>query len=129
MIKTKDQRSKIKPFKIRLKVGDNVIVRSGKYKGRVGKVVQVHPMLNKLTVEGVNLVKKHQKPTRTNPVGGIVELTKPIWANKVAVVDPASKKGSRIGYKFDKDGNKIRVFKSSGKEIHPPKFPKRGDKQ
>lgn len=106
-----------KVYKIRLQKGDNVIVRSGKYKGRTGKILQTHPTLNKVTVEGVNIVKKHQKPTKSNPAGGILELTKPIWVSKVAAVDPASKKASRIGYKLAGDGIKTRILKSSGKEI------------
>ncbi len=104
-------------FKIRIKKGDNVIVRSGKYKGRTGKVVQVHPTLNKVTVEGINVVKKHQKPTKTNPTGGILELTKPIWVSKVAAIDPASKKASRLGYKLTNGSERIRILKSSGKEL------------
>ncbi len=104
-------------YKIRLQKGDNVIVRSGKYKGHTGKVVQVHPTLNKVTVEGVNVVKKHQKPTKTNPAGGIVELTKPIWVSKVGILDPASKKASKIDYKLTKDGAKARILKSSGREL------------
>lgn len=104
-------------YKIRLKKGDTVMVRSGKYRGHSGKVLQLHPTLNKVTVEGVNVVKKHQKPTKTNPQGGIFELTKPIWVSKVGVLDPAAKKPSRIGYKLAKDASKTRVLKSSGKEI------------
>ncbi len=106
-----------KIFKIRLKKGDTVVVRAGKDKGRTGKVVATHPSENKVTVEGLNIVKKHVKPTRANPQGGIVELTKPIWVSKVSIVEPTTKKASRIGYRLDKDGNKTRVFKSSGKEI------------
>ncbi len=109
--------TKPKPFKIRLKMGDTVIVRSGKYKGHTGKIVKVHPALNKVTVEGVNVVKKHQKPTKTNPTGGILELTKPIWVSKVGIFETVSKKASKIGYKFDKDEAKTRVLISSGKEI------------
>ena len=104
-------------YKIRLKKGDHVMIRSGKYKGHTGKVLQLHPTLNKVTVEGVNIVKKHQKPTKANPQGGILELPKPIWVAKVGILDQASKKPSRIGYKLNKDGAKTRVFKSSGKEI------------
>ena len=106
-----------KLFKIRIKKGDTVVVRSGKYKGQTGKVTATHPSENKVTVEGINIVKRHVKPNRANPQGGIVEMTKPIWVSKVAIVDPATKKASRIGYSVDKDGNKTRVFKSSGKEI------------
>jgi len=106
-----------KVYKIRLKKGDTVVVRAGKDKGKTGKIVAMHPRENKVTVEGLNIVKKHVKPTRTNPQGGIVELTKPIWVSKVSIVEPTSKKPSRIGFTFDKDGKKVRVFKSNGKEI------------
>jgi large subunit ribosomal protein L24 len=104
-------------FKIRLKKGDTVVVRSGKYKGKTGKVLATHPADNKVTVEGINIVKKHQKPNREHPQGGIIEMTKPIWVSKVAIVEPTSKKASRIGYNTDKDGKKIRVFKTTNKEI------------
>lgn len=106
-----------KIFKIRLKVGDTVVVRSGKYKGQTGKVTAVHPTENKVTVEGVNIVKKHQKPTQAKPQGGIIEVTKPIWVSKVGVVDPATKKAARVAYGTDKDGKKIRVFAGTKKEI------------
>lgn len=106
-----------KAYKIRLKKGDNVIVTTGKYKGQTGTILATHPRENKVTVEGVNIVKKHVKPNRAYPQGGIIEMTKPIDVSKVAIVDPSTKKASRIGYSFDKDGNKVRVFKSSGKEI------------
>jgi len=106
-----------KVYKIRLKKGDTVVVTAGKYKGKTGKIVATHPSENKVTVEGVNIVKKHQKPNKAYPQGGIIEVTKPIWVSKVAIVDPSTKKASRIGYKIDDKGNKTRVFKSSGKEI------------
>ncbi len=104
-------------YKIRLKKGDTVMVRAGKYKGKTGKIVAVHPALNKVTVEGINIVKRAIKPSRTRPQGGIVELTKPIWVSKVGIVDATGKKVSKIGYKLAKDGAKSRVYKSSGKEI------------
>ncbi len=104
-------------YKIKLKKGDTVMVRSGKYKGHSGKVLAVHPMLNKVTVEGINIVKKHQKPTRVRPTGGIVELTKPIWVGKVGILDSGAKKPSRVGHKLSKDGTKTRILKSSGKEL------------
>jgi large subunit ribosomal protein L24 len=104
-------------FKIRLKKGDTVVVRAGKYKGKTGKVTAVHPSENKVTVEGINIVKKHQKPTQAHPQGGIIELTKPIWVSKVSIVEPTSKKASRIGFKIAQDGTKARVFKKTGKEI------------
>src|SRR6476646_271009 len=98
-------------YKIRLKTGDNVMVRSGKYKGRTGKILAVHPTLNKVTVEGINIVKRHRKPSTRHPQGTIEELTKPIWAGKVGVVDAVAKKPSRVGYKLDKDGAKTRTLK------------------
>lgn len=110
-----------KIFKIRLKKGDTVIVRSGKYKGKTGKITATHPRENKVTVEGINIVKKHQKPSRANPQGGILELTKPVDVSKVGIVDPSTKKLSRIGYKLSASGVKSRVFKASGKAIPEPK--------
>ena len=106
-----------KVYKIRLKKGDTVIVRAGKYKGQTGTVLATHPRENKVTVEGVNIVKKHVKPNKANPQGGIIEMTKPIDVSKVGIVDPSTKKASRIGFQVGKDGAKVRVFKSSGKEI------------
>jgi len=106
-----------KLYKIRLKKGDLVVVRSGKYQGKTGKVLATHPSENKVTVEGINVVKKHQKPNREHPQGGIIEVTKPIWVSKVGIVEPTSKKPSRVGIKVVADGSKTRVFKSTGKEI------------
>jgi large subunit ribosomal protein L24 len=104
-------------FKIRLQKGDTVVVRTGKYKGKTGKVVATHPTLNKVTVEGINIVKKHVKPSRQYPQGDIVELTKPVDVSKVAIYEPTSKKASKIGYKLDAKGARTRIFKSNGKEI------------
>lgn len=117
MTDSRKQVTRNKPFKIRLKKGDIVMVRSGKYKGKTGKITAVHPAENKVTVEGINVVKKHLKPTSAHPQGGIIEITKPIWVSKVGILDAAAKKPSRIGYKIDKDGNKTRVFKKTGKEV------------
>ena len=104
-------------YKIRIKKGDIVIVRSGKYKGKTGKVVTTHPSLNKVTVEGINIVKKHVKPNKAYPQGAIVELTKPMWVSKLGIYDASAKKASKIAYKVDKDDAKKRVYKTSGKEI------------
>lgn len=103
----------------KIKVGDKVLVRKGKYKGQAGKVTAVHAADNKVTVEGINVAKKHRKPTRQNPQGGLVEITKPIWIANVGIVHPTNdKKTSRIGYKVDKDGNKKRVYtQANRKEI------------
>ena len=104
-------------YKIRLKKGDTVMVRAGKYKGQTGKISAVHPKENKVTVDGINIIKKHVKPTQAKPQGGIVELTKPMWVSKLGLVEPSTKKLSRIGYQIKDDGTKVRVYKSTGKEI------------
>lgn len=103
--------------KIRLKVSDTVMVRSGKYRGRTGKITNVHPAINKVTVEGINVVKRHRKPSRVHPQGAVIELTKPIWVSKVGLLDSAAKKPSRVGYKLSTAGKKSRYLKSSGKEV------------
>ena len=104
-------------YKIRLQKGDTVMVRSGKYKGKTGKVTATYPATNKVLVEGINIVKKHQKPNKQYPQGGIIELTKPIDVSKVGILDATKKKPSRIGYKVMATGKKKRVLKTSGKEI------------
>lgn len=104
-------------YKIKLKKDDNVIVTTGKHKGKTGKVMSLHPERNAVTVSGINVIKKHQKPNREHPQGGIIEVTKPIHVSKVAIVEPTTKKPSRIGYKVSADGKKTRIYKSSGKEI------------
>lgn len=104
-------------FKMRLKKGDKVMVRTGKYKGKIGKITAVQPTENTVTIEGINIVKKHQKPDRANPQGGIIEITKPMLVSKVGLYDETKKKPSRIGYKVDTKGAKTRILKSSGKEI------------
>lgn len=109
--------TKLPVTKIRLKKDDVVIVRAGKYKGKTGKITAVHPNLNKVTVEGINIAKKHVKPNREHPQGSIVELTRPIDVSKVGFYDPTKKKATRIGYKVDAKGKKVRVAKLTGKEI------------
>src|SRR3546814_2913926 len=82
-----------------------------------GKVLTTHPADNKVTVEGINVVKKHQKPNKAYPQGGIIEITKPIDVSKVGLQDPTTKQPTRLGYKVTKDGVKTRIAKQSGKEI------------
>ena len=106
-----------KIFKLRIKKGDTVVVRAGKYKGKTGTVIATHPADNKVTVEGINIVKKHQKPNKKYPQGGIIELTKPMDVSKVGFQDPETKKATRIGYSISDKGVKTRIAKQSGKEI------------
>jgi large subunit ribosomal protein L24 len=103
--------------KIRLMKGDSVIVLAGKDKGKIGKVLATHPSDNKVTVEGVNIVKKHQKPNTAYPQGGIIDLTRPIWVSKVAAYDATKKQASKISYKVAANGTKTRHFKRTGKEM------------
>lgn len=106
-----------KIYKIKLKKDDTVVVRSGKYKGKTGKILRVHPKLNKVTIEGINVAKKHKKPTSQDPQGGIFEITRPIWVSKVGILDEASNKASRIGFSSHNTKDKKRVYKTSGREI------------
>ena len=102
--------------KIKLKKGDEVIVLTGKDKGKTGKIVRVIPDIRKVIVADVNKYKKHQKPGNNEP-GGIIEKDMPLHVSNVAFYDPSSKKGIRVGYIFNKDGKKMRINKKSGKEI------------
>lgn len=98
---------------MKLKKGDKVIVIAGKDKGKVGVIQRAYPKLNKVVVEGINVHKKHQKPTQQNPNGSILEMYSPIDASNVMFYDNKTKKGTRIGYKLDKDGNKVRYQKNN----------------
>ena len=102
--------------KIKLKKGYEVIVLTGKDKGKTGKIVRVIPDIRKVIVTDVNKYKKHQKPSNNEP-GGIIDKDMPLHVSNVAFYDSSSKKGIRVGYTFNKDGKKIRMNKKSGKEI------------
>lgn len=99
---------------MKIKTNDEVIVIAGNYKGTKGKVIQALPKTHQVIVEGVNERKKHVKPDQANPQGKIITINAPIDVSNVAIVDPKDGKPSRVGYKFDKDGNKVRVSKHSG---------------
>ncbi len=98
---------------MKLKRDDNVIVIAGRDKGKTGKVTAVLPATGQVVVEGVNIAKRHTKPSQKTPRGGIIEITKPIDASKVMVLDPSSGKPARIGFAVKADGTKERVFKVS----------------
>jgi large subunit ribosomal protein L24 len=100
----------------RIKKGDKVIVISGKDKGRSGQVLKVQRQDLRLIVQGVNLVKKHQKQTMAQE-GGIIQKEASIHISNVAHIDPVSKKPTRVGIKFLKDGQKTRIAKRSGETI------------
>ena len=99
------------------KVGDKVVVIAGSNKGKVGKIIKTLRKEDKVVVEGVNIVKKHQKPTAMS-TGGIVEFEAPIHVSNVMIVDPKTKKRTRIGHTTDtKTGKKIRITKKSNEKL------------
>ena len=101
---------------MRIKKGDNVIVLAGNDKGKTGEVIKVMPKDNKVVVKGVNVRKKHIKPRSQGQEGGIVEMEMPIYVSKVMLIDPETKKPTRVGYEIVK-GEKVRISKKSGAKI------------
>jgi large subunit ribosomal protein L24 len=101
----------------RIRKGDTVVIISGKDKGKTGKVMRVLREDDRVVVEGINLVKRHMRPTPRNPSGGILEREQPIFACKVMPVDSKTGKGTRVRFKSVEDGRKIRISAKSGDEI------------
>ena len=101
--------------KIKLKKGDEVIVLTGKDKGKTGKIVKVLPKQMKAIVSELNMVKKNQKPDNNQP-GGIIDKEMPLHISNLSFFDSEIKKGIKIGYRLE-NNKKIRINKSSGKEI------------
>ena len=96
--------------------GDDVIVITGKDKGKTGSVLKIIPANERLVVQGVNVVKRHTRPTQTNP-GGIVEKEASIHVSNVAHLDPDSNKPTRVGFKFLEGNKKVRIAKRSGEML------------
>ena len=101
--------------KMKIKKDDTVIVNAGKDKGKTGKVIKTLPAESRVIVEGVNIVKKHQKTTQFE-AGGIKEIEKSIHISNVSAVDPKDNKATRVGYKVEK-GNKTRIARRSGEKL------------
>ena len=101
----------------RLRKGDQVVVISGKEKGKQGKVVELIADTDKVVVEGINMIKRHTRPNPKNQQGGIIEREAPIFACKVQPLDPTSGKGTRVRFTTDDKGNKVRVSARSGETI------------
>ena len=99
-----------------LKIGDKVVVIAGKDKGKEGKITHVLRAENRVVVEGVNIVKKHVKGNGQT-AGTINEIEAPIHASNVMIIDPKTKKPTRIGHSINKDGKKIRVAKKSNSSL------------
>ncbi len=102
--------------KMRVKKGDKVIVTTGRERGKTGEVLRVMRDSNRVLVQGVNMVKKHQRPTQASP-GGINEFEAPLHASNVALVDPKTNQATRVGYKRLDSGQKVRVAKRSGEVL------------
>ena len=100
----------------RIRKGDNVIVLTGRDKGKRGSVLKAMPSEGRLIVQGVNVVKRHTRQTQTQ-TGGIVEKEAPIHVSNVALLDPASDKPTRVGFRRLEDGRKVRYAKASGELI------------
>ena len=101
---------------MKIKTGDNVIVLSGKDKGKTGKVLRADPKGQKVIVEGVNVATKHQRPRKQGEEGGIIKIETPIYASKVQVVCPKCGKATRVGHKIE-NGTKSRVCKKCGANL------------
>ncbi len=102
--------------KLKIKKGDRVVVLAGRDKGKRGEVLQVVPSENRVLVQGINVVRRHQKQSAQQE-GGIVSKEAPIHLSNIAIEDPADGTPTRVGYKFMADGRKVRFAKRSGEAI------------
>jgi large subunit ribosomal protein L24 len=107
---------------MRIRTDDQVVITGGKDAGKTGRVVRTEPKRQRVYVEGLNLVKRHERARSTGDMtsaspGGIVEKEGPIHVSNVQLLDPKGNKGTRIGVRRDKDGKRVRIAKRSGQEI------------
>jgi large subunit ribosomal protein L24 len=104
---------------MKIRTDDHVIVIAGKDKGKTGRVLRTDPRKDRVFVEGLNMVKRHQRPNpgRPNAQVGVIEKEGPIHISNVAIVDPKDKKPTRIGIRRGEDGGRMRVTKRSGAEL------------
>ncbi|MCI6893210.1 MAG: 50S ribosomal protein L24 [Bacteroidales bacterium] len=103
--------------KLHIKKGDTVYVNAGEDKGKTGRVLKVLIEKNRAVVEGINMVTKATKPNAKNPQGGLVKMEAPIHVSNLQLLDPKSGKPTRVGYKVNEEGKKVRISKKSGEEI------------
>jgi large subunit ribosomal protein L24 len=107
---------------MRIRTDDQVVVISGKDRGKTGKVLRTDPKKSRVYVEGLNIVKRHERPRSTGDMatsspGGIVEKEGPIHVSNVMVLDPKTDKGTRLGVRRNDDGKRVRVARRSGAEV------------
>jgi large subunit ribosomal protein L24 len=102
---------------MKIRKGDKVRVLAGKDKGREGNVVAVLPKAGKVIVEDVNVAKRHPKPRQAGQPGGIIEKAMPIDASNVALIDPRDGRPTRVGYRIEADGTKVRISKRTGDDL------------
>jgi large subunit ribosomal protein L24 len=104
---------------MKIRTDDEVIVISGKDKGKTGKVLRVDRASQRVYVEGLNMIKRHQRPTpgRPNQAVGVIEREGPIHVSNVAIVDPKDHKPTRVGVRRDENGRRMRVTRRSGSEL------------
>ena len=105
------------PVKLRLKTGDEVVVTAGRDEGKKGRILRMIPKENRAVVEGVNVVRRHQRPSPRDPNGGIIEKEATIHVSNLAMADPQDGRPTRVGFRFLEDGRKVRVAKRSGEVI------------
>ena len=102
---------------MKLKTGDKVVVIAGKDKGKEGKIIKTSKLTNKVIVEGVNMITKHVKPNAQNEQGGIIKVEAPIHASNVMMIDPKTKKRTRIAHEIDENGKKHRISVKSKERL------------
>ena len=102
---------------LKIKKGDRVRVLQGKDRGKEGEVTRVIPEQGKVIVDGLNVAKKHQRATRATMQGGIIDKDMPIPISAVAIISPGDGKPTRVGYRFDDRGAKIRICRRTGTDI------------
>jgi large subunit ribosomal protein L24 len=102
---------------MKIRKGDNVRVLTGKDRGREGEVTFAFPSEGRVIVNGLNVVKRHQKPRRSNEPGGIIDKEMPMPVENVAIICPACSAPTRVGFRFDNDGTKVRICRKCGGDL------------
>ena len=104
------------PLKLKIRKGDTVVVLTGRDKGKTGEVLRVRPKDQRVVVRGVNMIKRHTRPSQTTP-GGVLEREAALHISNLAIADPKDGKPTRVGYRVLEDGRKVRFAKRSGEIV------------